>query len=183
MKIPHKAKKVFKGVIFDVYQWEQEMFDGSKATFEMLKRPNTVQVIATQEDKILLSHESQPTKKDFIGLFGGRQEPDENELDGVKREFLEETGMESDNWDLINIYEPIYKIEWNVYIFVARDCKKIQEPKLESGEEIEIMKVDFDEFIDLVIGEKFWGREFAEDVLRMKLEPKKLREFKKKIFQ
>ena len=27
-KIPNNAKRVFKGVIFDVYQWEQEVFDG-----------------------------------------------------------------------------------------------------------------------------------------------------------
>ena len=32
--IPENAKKVFTGQVFDVYQWEQEMFDGSKATFE-----------------------------------------------------------------------------------------------------------------------------------------------------
>ncbi|KKP89624.1 MAG: NUDIX hydrolase [Candidatus Moranbacteria bacterium GW2011_GWC2_37_73] len=28
--IPEHAKKVFSGTFFDVYQWEQEMFDGSK---------------------------------------------------------------------------------------------------------------------------------------------------------
>jgi ADP-ribose pyrophosphatase len=71
MKIPKEAKLVFKGVIFDVYQWQQKMFDGSFETFEMLKRPNTVEIIATQGDKILLSHQSQPNKKDFLSLFGG----------------------------------------------------------------------------------------------------------------
>ncbi len=40
MKIPPNAKRVFKGIIFDVYQWQQKMFDGSKETFEMLKRAN-----------------------------------------------------------------------------------------------------------------------------------------------
>ena len=37
MKVPKQAKRVFKGVIFDVYQWEQEMFDGTKEIFEKLK--------------------------------------------------------------------------------------------------------------------------------------------------
>lgn len=37
MKLPPQAKKVFTGQIFDVYQWEQEMYDGSFETFEMLK--------------------------------------------------------------------------------------------------------------------------------------------------
>ena len=43
--MPEHAKKVFSGVMFDVYQWEQEMYDGSTATFEKLTRPDTAQVI------------------------------------------------------------------------------------------------------------------------------------------
>ena len=35
--IPENAKRVFKGIIFDVYQWEQELYNGSKAVFEKLK--------------------------------------------------------------------------------------------------------------------------------------------------
>ena len=33
MKLPEQAKKVFDGEIFDVYQWDQEMYDGSTETF------------------------------------------------------------------------------------------------------------------------------------------------------
>ena len=61
MKIPNKAKKVFEGVIFDIYQWQQEMYDGSTATFEMLDRDNTIQVIATMDDKIILINEKNKT--------------------------------------------------------------------------------------------------------------------------
>jgi hypothetical protein len=60
-KIPEHAHKVFEGVIFDVYQWEQEMFDGSKATFEMVKRPYTVEVIPVMIDgTIAIAYEQQP---------------------------------------------------------------------------------------------------------------------------
>ena len=65
MKVPSQAKRVFKGIIFDVYQWEQELFDGSKQTFEMLKRPDTVEVIAVKDGSILMSRQSQPNKHDF----------------------------------------------------------------------------------------------------------------------
>ncbi len=34
--IPDHATCVFRGMLFDVYQWQQEMFDGSIETFEML---------------------------------------------------------------------------------------------------------------------------------------------------
>ena len=43
--IPKDARCVFKGVIFEVWQWEQKMFDGSMATFERIKRPDTVVII------------------------------------------------------------------------------------------------------------------------------------------
>lgn len=45
VKIPSHATKVFSGVIFDVYQWEQELFNGNIATFEALRRPSTVIII------------------------------------------------------------------------------------------------------------------------------------------
>ena len=60
MKIPINAKKVFSGIIFDTYQWEQEMYDGSHKIFEMVKRSPTVDVIATMDDKIITLWEEQP---------------------------------------------------------------------------------------------------------------------------
>lgn len=43
--LPKEAKKVFSGVISEVYQWPQELFDGTTATFEMIKRPDTVKIV------------------------------------------------------------------------------------------------------------------------------------------
>jgi hypothetical protein len=34
IKTPKGAKLAFRGVVFDVYQWKQRMFDGSYQTFE-----------------------------------------------------------------------------------------------------------------------------------------------------
>ena len=56
-KIPEHAKKVFEGVLFDVYQWEQECFDGSHATFEAVERLGSVNVIPVVGDKILINDE------------------------------------------------------------------------------------------------------------------------------
>jgi ADP-ribose pyrophosphatase len=45
VKIPPHASKVFSGIIFDVYQWDQQLFNGKIATFEALTRSSTVIVI------------------------------------------------------------------------------------------------------------------------------------------
>jgi len=181
-RIPKNAKKVFGGIIFDVYQWQQKMFDGSFSTFEMLKRSNSVDVIATQGDKILLSHQSQPTKSDFYSVFGGRAEGGEEPLITAKRELLEESGLESDNWELLKVYEPIHKIDWQIHLFVARNCKKTTDPNPGVGEKIETVECGFDEFIRIVESEKYWVSELVLDILRMKQDKRKLNELRKKIF-
>ncbi|HSW48509.1 MAG TPA: NUDIX hydrolase [Candidatus Saccharimonadales bacterium] len=181
MKIPKHAKLVFKGKIFDTYQWEQKLYDGSTETFEGLKRPDTIQIIPTTEGKILLSHEEQPNKPLSYTFLGGRAEEGEEPLITAKRELLEEAGVESDDWELIKTYENEGKIEWNIYLFVARNCKKVSEPHLDPGEKIEVKEVSFDEFLEIVSSEKFWGRDIANDILRMRLDSKKLEKFKAKL--
>lgn len=180
-KIPQHAEKVFTGKIFDVYQWEQEMYDGSTETFEMIKRPNTIEVIATQNDKILLSRQSQPNKHNYLSLFGGRAEEGEPALATAKRELLEESGLESRDWELFKTYEPVHKMEWQVFTYIARNCKKIAEPHLDPGEKIEVIACTFDEFIDLVQDDAYWGTEFTLDVLKMK-DAGKLDQFRKQLF-
>ena len=51
MKIPKNAIKVFSWKTFDVYQWEQKMFDWSKKIFEKLKRNDSVDIIAINKNK------------------------------------------------------------------------------------------------------------------------------------
>jgi 8-oxo-dGTP pyrophosphatase MutT (NUDIX family) len=181
MKLPEHAKLVFKGIIYNVYQWDQERFDGSHATYEMLKRPDTVLVIPTTGNKILISKQTQPHTKEYYSLFGGRMEENEEPLVAAKREFLEETGYESADWKLIKTYEPFSKMDWNIYLFIARGCKKVGEQTLDPGEKIEILEVSFDEFIDLIRSDKFWGGELALDLFRMEKEGK-LEEFRQKLF-
>jgi ADP-ribose pyrophosphatase len=183
MKLPSNAKKVFQGKIFSVYQWEQKLYDGTTATFEMLKRTGTIQIIPTADDYVYLSYEEQPTKPLSYTLFGGRQEPNEDPLVTAKRELLEETGLESDDWELLKTYEYMGKIEWPMYLYIARNCRKVSKQHLDPGEKIEIKKVTFGEFIEIASSERFWNQIFSNDILRLRLNGNKLNEFKKKLFK
>jgi ADP-ribose pyrophosphatase len=60
--IPDHAECVFKGVIFDVYQWQQELYDGTATTFERIRRPDTVEVIGVTDHKILIVNDEQPMR-------------------------------------------------------------------------------------------------------------------------
>jgi len=182
MKIPKDAKKVFKGIIFDVYQWQQKMFDGSSATFERIKRPNTAQIIPTVGDKILIAREKQPDMDWCHSFFGGRIEAGEEPLEAAKREFREESGMETNDWELFAEYEPESKIDWTIFIYVARNAAKIGEQNFDPGEKIEIKEVDFDEFLNIVFSDEFFERDFAVDVAKILRQPDGYNVLKKRIF-
>lgn len=145
--IPKEAKRVFKGVIFDVYQWQQEKFDGSFATYEMIKRPDTVNVLAIKDDKIVIIRDEQPSRPAVLTLPGGRHDVEsETELDCAKREMHEETGMRFKNWKLISVKQEHAKIEYFYYIFLATDFEGQDEPHVDAGgEKIEVMEVSLQE--------------------------------------
>lgn len=184
MSIPNYAKKVFTGEIFDVYQWDQKMYDGSTAIFEALKRPDTLQVLPIIGDKIVLIEEEQPTYPLSTTIIAGRLKEGETTLEGMKRELLEEVGLASDDWELFRTYQPSHKVIWTIHTFIARDCKKIQEPRLDPGEKITRKDATFEEFLDIMMHPTFLGRELAFDLMRMRIkEPEKLEEFRGLLFK
>ncbi len=144
--LPENAKQVFRGEIFDVYQWPQAMYDGSVATFEMLRRADTVEIIGIKNDKIVITRQIQPRQTWHYAYPGGRaDETDINELTAAKREMLEETGMTFRKWKLVEVHQPQPKIDWLVYIFVAWDFESQTHQNLDAGEKIEILEVSLNE--------------------------------------
>lgn len=171
--IPKNAKKVFSGVLFEVYQWPQKMFDGTIETFEMLRREDTAEVIAIKDGKIMIQEQEQPNKPLFLSLPGGRIPYDEDPLDGAKRELLEETGFTSDDWSLYRSVQPSHKLEWRIHVYVAKNCEYLQMPQLDPGERINIRWVTLDELIDLVDAGKLTQieQDLRVELIRAKFDP------------
>ncbi|MFA7662949.1 MAG: NUDIX hydrolase [Patescibacteria group bacterium] len=178
--IPDRAKKVFTGILFDVYQWEQELFDGTKTLFEKIKRPDTVVIFPILDDgKIILTKQTQPGREPFLGTIGGRVDKDEGVLEAAKRELLEESGYEASDFVLLSAQHPTSKIDWVVYTFIAKNLKKVAEMNLDAGEKINLKLVDFDEFIELTLNKKFVEKEILSKFYEAKLDPKKMKELNK----
>jgi ADP-ribose pyrophosphatase len=180
--LPEDAKLVFQGKMFDIYQWEQKMFDGSVEIFERLKRPDSVCVIATLGDKIIIQEQTQPDRDPFISLPGGRNDQGEEDMVAAKRELLEETGYASDDFIFWKEFSPVTKIIWKVKYFIARDCQKIQEPELDSGEKIINKLVSFEDFLMLSENKDFRDRELISSLLYMRLHPEEQEKFRKLLF-
>ncbi len=176
--IPPDARRVFKGKLFDVYQWEQRLFDGSTATFEKLKRPDTAYVIPlTTDRKLVLVEQEQPgASAAVIGLLGGRLEDGEAPEEAARRELLEEAGLLAKDLILWDSYQFLPKLDWAIYTFIAKDCKRVHDQSLDAGERIKLIEVSFDEFLDMVGQDRFGDLEVALRVLRIANDPRRLKE-------
>lgn len=149
--LPLNAKKVFTGVIFNTYQWEQEQFDGSFKTFEAVERPDTVIIIPIVDNKIIILDEEQPGGIKRLNFPTGRLDLNEDPKTAALRELHEETGITPLNIELLAEEEPFTKIKWKLYFYIARGIKLSEEPHLDPGEKIKINYMDFDAFYEKVI--------------------------------
>jgi hypothetical protein len=75
-------------------------------------------------------------------------------------------------------------MDWGIHVFVARDCKFIQEQRLDAGEKIQISWVTLDELLDLVdSGKLAWiEQNFRVQMVRAKYHEPSKQELIRKIF-
>lgn len=177
--IPDHAKKVFTGKIFDVYQWDQTMYDGTTTVFEKLKRPDTVVVFPVLDDgTILLTEQEQPGREAFIDAPSGRVDEGEDILEAAKRELIEETGYEAVEYILWKAVSPVTKIDWVCYTFIAKGCKKVNDQAVDSGEKITLLPVTFDELLKISRDSRFRAQESIKDFLEAQIDKDKYEELK-----
>lgn len=171
-RIPPHATRVFSGVLFDVFQWEQVLFDGSTATFEAARRVPSVQVLATTpDDRLILLREEQPFVGAFLAVPGGRVERGSTPEDTARRELLEELGVAPEELVLWRTTRMGSTIEWETHDFVARRCRAVAEPCQEPGERIAPYYVDLDTFLTEVDRPEFRNKHLADALFRLRHTP------------
>ena len=183
-KMPNNSKLVFEGVLFKIYQWKQEMFDGSYETFEIAKRNDNVQVITTIDDKIILIKEIQPGfNKKTLGLPGGNVDDNEDPKKAAKRELLEETGIECNSLEFLSRDSLGSKVLRDFILYIGRNSREVSKPKNSRGEKIEVLKVSFEKFVEETQKEEFRNPKLREIIYRMKNTPGELEKFRKRLFE
>jgi len=179
-EMPSDAKSVFKGKVFEVFQWEQELFDGSTATFERLKRNDSVNVIpVTDSGKLVITKQEQPGGVSFVGALGGVIDKGEEPLDAAMRELREESGYAANEFVLWDAVQPWSKLDWVSYTFIAKGLERKGEMQLDAGEKIELIEVTFDEFIELASKENYRDKEIALKIFGLIKDSEKMEETRK----
>jgi ADP-ribose pyrophosphatase len=144
--------QVYDGALLKVYRDEVRLPDGSTGYREYIRHPGAVAVLAMFEDgKILLERQFRyPHARDFIELPAGKVDPGEPHLETAKRELLEETGYVAQEWKRLTvIHTAIAYTDEAIEIFLAKKLEK-RERKLDQGEFLETLTVDFDEAVAMI---------------------------------
>ncbi len=173
-------KKVFQGKIFSVWEWGQELYDGSKETFEKAGRPDGTRVLGILPDKrIMLVWDEQPHREGGLMLAGGQLDAEEDPLSGAAREFLEETGYKAQSLTPWFQSQPIGWVLYTMHFFIGKNVEKIAEPQNGPGERTEVRLFTFDEFLLLGQDETLRDMRIRITLLEAQLDPKK----KEKLYQ
>lgn len=182
-KIPTNAIKVFDWVLFDIYQRQQELLDGSFKTYEAVKWFDASKWICVIDWKIIVTHEFQPwiEKRSLPGWMNNKWE---SSLDAVNREIKEELGYVF--WDvklLIDFPQTRWWFFKNRSYFICRDLVEISDRHVDWwSEQIEFELVDFETWVQRLLS---WKIEWHDFTLRVKdtfVIPWKLDELKQIIF-
>lgn len=141
--IPKHAKCVFKWIIFDTYQREQELYDGTTTTFEALKRRWTAMVLPILDNwNYVLCIQEQPGYSRRLDLLWWRQDDWEALLETARRELLEESGYEAEIFELVIDKNPrAPKVDWPIHYFIANGLRKVADPNLDAGEKLELFEI------------------------------------------
>ena len=166
--IPDDATKVFEGVIFSVHQWQQRLYNGQEVTFEALSRPDSVNILPITDDgKIILTLQEQPGMQPFIGALGGRVDPGETALQAAERELFEEAGLRTSHLELWDAMQPMEKMDWTIWTYIAKGCQKAGEQEVDGGEKISLIEVTFDEYLQIILQDNYRDTEIAFKLLRL----------------
>lgn len=183
--IPPHAEKVFSGVRMDIYQWDQELYDGSMTRFERVRfRDGAFVIWVLGDGRILMTEQWQPARHDvFFSLPGGWFDTvDEDPLECAQRELYEETGYESDDYELWVVAEWSVNLIGYTYFYIARNCV-IRRPhhNPDAGEKIRVFTTDIDEFLSLALDPRFTHSMLIPHMLMSRYESEKYREFQRRI--
>jgi len=124
-----------------------EMPDGKTADFDIKDEGPVVCVFAlTPENNVLLVKQYRPGPEQImLELPGGGIESNETPAQAAARELLEETGFAGDLKAVGTSLECAYS-NMNRFNFVATDCRKIQDQKLDATEFAEVVEMSLPDF-------------------------------------
>ncbi len=168
-----KAVKKYQGQLLQVYQYEQTLYDGSTAVFEVAVRPDTASVLAfIDADTILITRQEQPQKAEpFWALPGGRVDERETATAAAARELVEETGLVAAQQEHWHTKSWNGLVAYQEHVFVAKGLSPApQGAHPDPGERIQVVDMPWRELVQLCLKQQLRGSSLVNLVLAMEFD-------------
>lgn len=136
--------EIFKNRFLRIRVDRCELPDGRvMPNYFVLDFSDWVQVVAldTEGNMIMVRQYRHGVEQSILEIPGGTTDPgdDEDPMEAAKRELLEETGYESQEWLVIGKHAPNPALMSNhMHVYLALNCKKVAEQNLDPFEDIDV---------------------------------------------
>ena len=151
-----KSELIYKGKILNLRLDKVILPNGREAKREIIEHSGSVAILPLiGKDKFLLVQQyRKPVEKVLLEIPAGRIERGENLKECAKRELMEETGYQANDFKkLASVYlAPGYSSEI-IHIFLARNLKK-SKPNPDEDEFIKTVTLNKKEVLDKIIDNK-----------------------------
>lgn len=165
-----EVENIYEGKIFKVRKEQVLLPDGTQSMRELISHSGGVGVIAVTEDRqvFMVSQYRIAAKSMMLEIPAGKLEYGENPLDCGKRELIEETGYEGEEFTHLGAYyaTPGY-CEEVLNLYLARGLKFVGQ-NLDEGEFLNVKKYDLDELYGMVMNNEIHDAKTAIAILKAK---------------
>jgi ADP-ribose pyrophosphatase len=146
------SKRVFSGVLLDVFSDEVVLPNGRKSIREYIRHPGAALAIPYLGDReiVLIRQFRYPVGRVMIELPAGKLDPGEDTETTIRREIVEETGLEAGILVKLSMIHTCvgYSSEF-IDLFWASELVQ-QFTNLDSDENIETFQVSIEEAIEMI---------------------------------
>lgn len=138
--------------------------------FYVVTIPDAAAIVALDEsNNIILKNEYRYCyDKELIEVPAGALEKGETDsLTCAKRELLEETGYVSDDWTYLgDTVESSSKLSNYMHIYLAKNCRKVSEQKLDATEELDVVIMPLEKAVEMVMNNEICCNSSANGILK-----------------
>ena len=172
MKIECKKKEYLLNTKWLKVRQDCLLIDEEKVVndYFVTENPDVVLVVALtgKHDVILKTEYRYPIDQMLTEIPGGMINPEtETPLDAIKRELKEETGYESDEWELLaKTYNIPPRDTSSIFLYLAKNCVLMSGQNLDEFEELSFSLIPLREAVNMVLTNKICVNSSANALLR-----------------
>ena len=150
------GEQKYKNGWIEVIEDRVTMPDGKPGSFTTVQMRPGVSVLAVDTDNFvyLTSEFRYAIGQDSVEVVSGAIDEDEEPLDAARRELREEVGIEAGEWSDLGLVNPFTSVVKSpAHLFLARSLS-FTDVERESTEIIRVMRLKFDEAVEMVMESK-----------------------------